>query len=131
MKLHRVLGLGVLAAFALSAVAFAQPAGPPGGKIYAHDEAYKTVGTPTALPDNGPFDQIYVLGGTLANVADAAPGDPDWNGGRWEVHMITWNVTMTQYTNAEDVLAAAARGDLTIGPVVKRFECPLIHDNGR
>ena len=116
----------IVACLAFAASALAQPAGPPGGMIYANDEAYRTVGTPADLPNQGEFDQIYVLGNGLANVADAAPGDPDWNGGRWEVHMITWNVTPIQLTNADDLHAAAAAGDLTIGPVVRRFECPLI-----
>jgi hypothetical protein len=127
----RIPAAALVACLALAASAFAQPAGPPGGMIYAHDVAYKTVGTPADLPDHGNFDQIYVLGSGLANVADAAPGDPAWNGGRWEVHMITWNVTPTQLTNAEDVLAAEARGDLSIGPVVRRFECPLIRQGRR
>lgn len=131
MKLHRILGVG-LASLTVAAVAFAQPAGPPGGMIYANDEAYQTVGTPTDLPNHGNFDQIYVLGSGLANVADAAPGDRDWNGGRWEVHMVTWDtISPTQFTNADDLLAAADRGEITIGPVVKRFECPLIPMRGR
>jgi hypothetical protein len=113
----------------LSASAFAQgkgPVGPPGGTIYAHDEAYRTVGTPATLPEHGLFDTIYVLGPGLSNVADAAPGDMEYNGGRWEVRPITWFITPTQLTNAEDVEMAAANGDLEIGDVVLRFECPLI-----
>jgi hypothetical protein len=127
----RILSAALVACLALAASAFAQPAGPPGGLIYAHDVAYKTVGTPADLPNQGNFDQIYVLGNGLGNVADAAPGDRDWNGGRWEVHMITWNVAPTQLTNAEQVHAAAAAGDLSIGPVVRRFECPLIRQGRR
>ena len=103
------------------------PVGPPGGKIYAHDVAYRTVGTPANLPNHGEFNTIYVLGGTLANVSDSAPGDQDWRGGRWEVRLITWeNISMTQFTNAEQIHAAAQAGDISIGEVVKRFECPLI-----
>lgn len=118
------LFVGVMA---LSAVAQAQPAGPPGGMIYANDQTYRTVGTPTDLPDHGKFDMIYVLGGALANVADAAPGDHDWNGGRWAVRMVTFlTILPTQFTNAADVLAAESRNEISIGPVVKRFECPLI-----
>jgi hypothetical protein len=102
-------------------------AGPPGGTIYAHDDAYRTVGTPTDLPNHGQFDTIYVLGDGLANVSESAPGDRDYNGGRWEVRPIEWvNIDPVQYTNAEDILAAAAQGDIIIGEVVKRFECPLI-----
>ena len=127
----RIPAAALVACLALAASAFAQPAGPPGGMIYAHDVAYKTVGTPADLPNHGNFDQIYVLGSGLANVADAAPGDQAWNGGRWEVHVISWNVTPVQLTNAEDVHAAESRGDLSIGPVARRFECPLIRQGPR
>jgi hypothetical protein len=100
--------------------------------IYAHDNVYKTVATPADLPDRGRFDQIYVLGSGLAAVADAAPGDPEYNGGRWEVHFVEWiTIPPTQFTNAEDLQASADRGEITIGPVVRRFECPLIPDRGR
>jgi len=119
-----------LACAGLASSSFAarhDPAGPPGGTIYAHDVAYQTVGTPTDLPNRGQFDTIYVLGGELANVSDAAPGDMDFNGGRWEVRPITWlTIDPVQFTNAEQVDAAADAGQISIGDVVKRFECPLI-----
>jgi hypothetical protein len=102
--------------------------GPPAGMIYAHDVLFRTVGTPTDLPDRGEFDTIYVFGGNLASVSESAPGDPDYNGGRWEVRMVTFiSIAPTQFTNAEDLLAAAESGDVTISDVVRRFECPLIH----
>ena len=44
-------------------------------------------------PDRGPghsFDRIYVLGDGLLNVAEAKPGDRDYNGGRWMVLPVTW-----------------------------------------
>jgi hypothetical protein len=103
------------------------PVGPPGGLVYAHDVAYRTVGTPTDLPDQGDFNTIYLMGNGLGNVSESAPGDMNWRGGRWEVRPITWvNIAPTQFTNAEQVHAAAMAGDITIGDVVKRFECPLI-----
>jgi len=119
------LPLFTILLLALAGTAFAK--GPPGGTIYAHDVAYRTVGTPTDFPDQGNFDTIYVLGGELANVSDAAPGDMDYNGGRWEVRPITWvSISPMQFTNAEDIHAAAQAGQIEIGEVVKRFECPLI-----
>jgi hypothetical protein len=131
MKLHRSLVAGLVTCLALATTATAQ-LGPPGGKIYAHDDAYKTIGTPADLPDHGRFDHIYVLGNGLANVADAAPGDAAYNGGRWEVRAVQWEtIPPTQFTNAEDLLAAADRGEVSIGEVVRRFECPLIPDRGR
>jgi hypothetical protein len=116
----------LVAGLALTAAA-AFASGPPGGTIYAHDVAYRTVGTPRDLPDEGPFDTIYVLGEGLANVSESAPGDRDFNGGRWEVRPITWvDIDPVQFRNAEDIESAAAMGDITIGDVIRRFECPLI-----
>ena len=120
-------------ALALTFVGLVAPAvaqiGPPGGTIYAHDMAFMTVATPTNLPDHGKFDTIYVLGGDLAAVSETAPGDMDYNGGRWEVRVVTFTGSSPmQYTNAEDILAAAGRGDLEIGDVVKRFQCPLVRN---
>jgi hypothetical protein len=110
----------------MASIVFAQ-AGPPGGMIYANDELFRTVGTPTDLPEHGPFDAIYVLGDGLAAVSESAPGDRDYNGGRWEVHMVTFEtIEPTQFTNADDLLDAASRDEVSIGPVVRRFVCPLI-----
>jgi hypothetical protein len=119
-----------LAFVALPAPAGAQ-AGPPGAGIYAHDELFRVVATPNDLPPGGKFDTIYLLGGSLLNVADAAPGDPAYNGGRWEVRPITWTgMAPTQFTNAGQITQAAASGGLTIGDVVRRFECPLVPNRG-
>jgi hypothetical protein len=101
--------------------------GPPGGTIYAHDVAYRTVATPRDLPPHGKFDTIYVLGDGLAAVSESAPGDRDYNGGRWEVRPVEFlTISPMQFTNAEDIRAAADRGEVRIGGVVRRFECPLI-----
>lgn len=127
MKYRRgIVTLTILSALAISSVAFAQ-LGPPGGTIYANDRMFQTVATPADLPNQGNFDTIYVLGHGLANVADAAPGDMAFNGGRWEVRLVEFlTIAPTQFTNADDLKAAAMRGEISIGSVVKRFECPLI-----
>ena len=131
MRTRRSILASAVAVMSLSlaSIVFAQ-AGPPGGMIYANDELYRTVGTPTDLPEHGPFDAIYVLGDPsdgLAAVSESAPGDRDYNGGRWEVHMVTFEtIEPTQFTNADDLLDAASRGEVSIGPVVRRFVCPLI-----
>jgi hypothetical protein len=127
MKRQRgILIACLLASTVLGSVAFAQ-LGPPSGTIYANDRMFRTVATPADLPNHGKFDTIYVLGHDLANVADAAPGDMEYNGGRWEVRLVEFlTVAPTQYTNASDLKAAAMRGEISIGPVAKRFECPLI-----
>lgn len=121
--------LVVLAAAGLAAAASAAPAmadgnslGPPGGTIYAFDQAFRTIATPTSLPDRGPTDTIYEFPDCplCASVSEAAPGEPGYNGGRWRV-VQAWGIT-TQLTNAADVVAAASA--LTDTGV--RFVCPLI-----
>ena len=102
--------------------------GPPKLSFYIDDVRYRTVGTPTDYTNTGApdstYDVIYALGSGLINVATSKPGDTDFNGGRWAVYAITWNVTPVQYTNDADILAAADRGDLTISSEpVKLFFC--------
>lgn len=126
------LALAFTATTLAGVLAVANPAaadglGPPSGVIYAHDRAFRTIGTPTDLAPVGKFDTIYVLGGGLSSVAVVAPGDQAFNGGRWEVRPITWiSIAPTQFTNAEQVQAAAQAGQILIGEVVRHFECPLI-----
>ena len=116
-----------LAVIVLAAPASAQGLGPPGGTIYAHDVAYQTVATPRDLPAHGNFDAIYVLGDGLAAVAETAPGDMDYNGGRWEVRVVTFiSISPMQFTNVEDLRDAEAQGKVSFSDVVRRFECPLI-----
>lgn len=122
-----LLALGLTGLLVAGGSARADGLGPPGGVIFAHDRQFRTVGTPTELPPTGKFDTIYALGGSLFNVAEVAPGDQAFNGGRWQVRPIEWvGISPTQFTNAEQILAAARAGQIRIGDVVKRFECPLI-----
>jgi len=131
MKFRPFVVLSLLLISALPLVAHAQgPLGPPGGLIYASDRMFKTIGTPAILPPHGNFEPIYVLGGGLANVAEAAPGEPGFVGGRWEVRPITWlTISPTQFTNAAQIHAAADAHQISIGEPVKYFECPLIPAN--
>jgi hypothetical protein len=57
---------------------------------------------------------------SCAPVSDAAPGEGDYNGGRWKV-VDAFGIT-SQLTNAEDVVAMATRFEDT----GTRFVCPLI-----
>jgi hypothetical protein len=96
--------------------------GPPGSTIYAFDQAFKTVATPTSLPNRGPTDTIYNFPdcSNCASVSEAAPGHPGYNGGRWKV-VDAYGIT-NQLTNAEDVVAAAS----SLVDTGTRFVCPLI-----
>lgn len=127
-----VTASALLLTIAASAVA---AGGPPTLSFYVDDAQYRTVGTPTDFLDTAApastFDRIYALGAGLINVAEAKPGDTDYNGGRWMVLPVTWNVTPVQLTSAEAVEAAALAGDLTIASnPVKEFLCPVIPAQG-
>ena len=120
--------LGLLLAVAAAPAA---AGGPPSIGFYVDDALYRTIGTPTDFSKTGApahsFDRIYALGGDLLNVAEAKPGDRDFNGGRWMVLPITWNTAPVQLTSAEQVEAAADAGWLSIGATpVRMFECPVI-----
>jgi hypothetical protein len=125
--------LSLLAGTTLAISLLAAPVaagGPPSVGFYVDGNLYRTIGTPTDLSGTGApahsFDTIYALGNGLTNVAEAKPGDRDYNGGRWMVTAIEWHTAPTQLTSAEEVLAADAAGDLSIGGVVTMFVCPVI-----
>src|SRR5687768_4232494 len=74
------LGLAVVAG------APAQAGGVSGPAFYVDHELYRTVATPTDLSGTGApdssFDALYAFD-DQRSVAEAAPGDPGFNGGRW------------------------------------------------
>jgi hypothetical protein len=136
--IRRLVAGTTAALFALSLAASAVAAGgPPSLAFYVDGVRYRTVGTPTDFSGTGApassFDRIYVLGSGLANVAEAKPGDRDYNGGRWMVLPVAWapGVTPVQLTSAEAVEGYAAAGMLAIAATpVKLFECPVIPVGG-
>jgi hypothetical protein len=144
--MRRVL---VMLAFAAVAVALAPATAGAGGvggpAFYVDGAVYRTVGTPTDLsgtraPDDT-FDVLYDLGGAQLNVAEAAPGDSDYNGGRWRVHAIAFRTSYATSLAAHDlngngvfdseaeILSALAdpgtTGASDLG-VVQSFVCPVI-----
>jgi hypothetical protein len=110
-----------IAVAVLAAPSMSSGLGPPGSTIYAFDQAYRTIATPTSLPDNGPFDTIYVFPdcASCASVSEAAPGHPGYNGGRWRV--VEASGITTQLTNAEDVVDQAS----SLVDTGTHFVCPL------
>ena len=128
--MRRLISAIVGATLAISAFSsIAAAGGPPSLGFYVDDVRYRTVGTPTDFSGTGApastYDAIYALGSGLVNVAEAKPGDRDFNGGRWAVMPITWNVAPVQFTNAEQITAAANAGDITIGAPIRYFFCSV------
>jgi len=131
--IRRILAGLATATFVLTlSVSAVAAGGPPSLAFYVDGVRYRTIGTPTDLsntraPEHS-YDAIYALGPGLINVAEAKPGDTDYNGGRWMVLPIIWHTTAVQLTSAEQVEAYADAGLLTIGSTpVSQFVCPVIH----
>jgi hypothetical protein len=129
------------AAFGLLAVAPAS-AGVTGPAFYVDGVLYRTVNTPTDLSGTGApghaWDTIYDFGGVQVNVATAAPGDQAYNGGRWQVHALSfpsgYDAALAAgdldgdgvLDSAAEVDAALAAGTALDTGVVKQFVCPVI-----
>jgi hypothetical protein len=145
--MRKLLLLALVTGLVVTASALgAGSGGVTGPAFYVDGEAYRTVGTPTDLSKTGApahsFDTIYDFGGAQPlNVAAAAPGDRDYNGGRWMVHAIAFNTSWAATVAAHDAngsgdldsdaevlaaLADAGPAGATDGGVVKQFVCPAI-----
>jgi hypothetical protein len=131
----------VAAAAALALVGVAT-AGVTGPAFFVDGVPYRTVNTPTDLSGTGApahaWDTIYDFGGNQMNVATAAPGDRDYNGGRWQVRALAFPsgyaaALAAGDTNGNGALdsdaelgAAITAGTAVVGGVVKQFVCPVI-----
>jgi hypothetical protein len=138
--LRRTISLAA-AAIAMVLPAGIASAGVSGPAFYVDGSLYRTVGTPTNLAGTGApahsWDVIYDFGMLQPNVAEAAPGDTDYNGGRWQVHGLSFadyagavaafdTNGSGNFDSAQEVEAAIDAGAATDLGVVKQFECPAI-----
>jgi hypothetical protein len=142
-----LLGSGLL--LAVSHLASADPGQPnfmP--SLYGDGEVWGTKGT-TTLPapteaNRQSFDNLYVI--TNSNnpqgqlpVSEAAPGNPDYNGGRWFTHSVEWTAEgfmahgIVPVLKSEEELEyhrslghlAVTPGSFPGGPPVY-FQCPML-----
>src|SRR5690606_38397160 len=94
--------LGFLTLFlALALAAFASPASAQkpnfGEAIYADGQAWGTKGLGNLPPPNGhnnqSFDMLFGFTNGVAGqlpVSEAGPGNPNYNGGRWNLQNAAW-----------------------------------------
>jgi hypothetical protein len=143
----------VVAVMALSLVlavpAMAMPGKPDfNPHIYADGVAWGTKVT-TVLPapsgnNEQSFDKFFVITnsnnpGSQLPVGEAAPGNPDYNGGRWWTHTVTWTPdgftahgTVPVLKSYADIMVHYNLGHLTITPGTPGppppvyFSCPLL-----
>lgn len=125
-------------ALVLATAAYAAPGKPDfSGGVYADGEAWGTKGT-TSLPapnDNNQqsFDKIFAFtngaDGQLP-VAEAAPGNTDYNGGRWTLRLATWIEDLPHpkpvLTSYEEVMFHYSLGHITFVDAETYFQCPLL-----
>lgn len=133
-----------LAVFAPVSAAGGQPNFEPG--LYADGQVFSSKGT-TELPapnDNNmqSFDKLFAITngapGQLA-VAEAAPGNPAFNGGRWYTHTVEWTQAgmdahdpLPVLTSYAEIMVHYNLGHLEITPGTFEggppafFQCPLL-----
>ncbi len=74
-------------------------------------------------------DDLYMVmsNSTTPLVSDSAPGDSDYNGGRWLPRMVTpiGDGPGHELTSEEDIIAAANMGLVSISEAGQVFECPV------
>lgn len=133
---RRLLLFPFLLAILLIAAVPAFAAGPNfGHAIYADGVAWGTKGT-TDLPapnahNRQSFDGLYKFTNGVEGqlpVAEAAPGNPAYNGGRWIEYFVTWNVTPPDdpITSFESLSSWMVSGDVTVVESGSYFQCPLL-----
>ena len=112
--------------------------------VYGDGEVWGTKATTQLPPPNGrnaqSFDDIYVItnandpNGVQLPVSEAAPGNPDYNGGRWSVQLVTWTAAGFMadggyapiLTSADVVIYNQRAGYLVIESGNTYFQCPLV-----
>lgn len=142
-----ILALVAAMVTVMAAPAFANPGKPNfGPALYADGEAWGTKAT-TGLPapnehNTQSFDKLFVItngaDGQLP-VAEAAPGNPAYNGGRWITHTVVWTDAGIMHhgevpvlKSYADVMLHAGLEHLTItegsfeGGPPDYFQCPLL-----
>lgn len=104
----------------------------PGPMIWANGKLFRSIVTTATFDgDQGNFDALYVLSpphtfaGSYDHLSESAPGDQDYNGGRWEVFNLKAGVDPSKY---DDV---SSTDDPAFDPndwesTHFYFECPLL-----
>jgi hypothetical protein len=125
------LALGVTATGSAAADPSNSPALP--GRIYADGRLFATKDATDLPPPKGnnehSFDELYVfVNGAEGQhaVSEAAPGERDFNGGRWSVTRVEWTVSDPPVVRSDDEVHAHADDIEVLEEGARYFECPLV-----
>jgi hypothetical protein len=132
--------VGLVMGLMVTSVAQAAPGKPNfTAALYGDGALWGTKGT-TELPapnanNTQSFDKLFVIingaPGQLP-VSEAAPGNPDYNGGRWFTHTVMWTLgEPTVLMSYDDVMYHYGLGELCAagsfdGGPADYFQCPLL-----
>jgi hypothetical protein len=134
---RKLVYLSLLLALTLTLFAVPVSAAGPffGPAIYADGQAWGTKGLGELPPPNGhnnqSFDMLFVIqngvSGQLA-VSEAGPGNPNYNGGRWNLQIATWvdpqhAVLLTSY---DQLMMYVDAGLIQVESANTYFLCPLL-----
>jgi len=109
MRIERIIFITVLAVLGVSAASaqrLAAAGGPnPRPQTWVDCVLYDGVVPNTSLkPNADSFDELYTGGNGFQDdvplISDAAPGDTDYNGGRWHLNTLKAGVDPDKYANA-------------------------------
>lgn len=125
------LALGGAATGSAAAGASNNPALP--GRVYADGRTFATRDLTDLPPPSGgnehSFDEIYVFvngADGQFGVAEAAPGEPDFNGGRWSVTLVEWTIDDPPVVKSDDEVHAHSEYIDVLQEGARYFECPLV-----
>ena len=148
MNQKTVLSLTVIFfVFILTTIGLANPGKPNfSAALYADGEVWGTKGTTDLPPPNEhnlqSFDKLFMITNGAPGqlpVAEAAPGNPQYNGGRWFTHIVTWTEAgmdahdpLPVLMSYDDIMLHYDLGHLYVAPgspgggPATYFQCPLL-----
>ena len=99
------------------------------GSLFLDGAVVGTTIVPAPVPAGSGLDPFYhVTNGAVGQlgIAGVGPGDGAYHGGDWEFFKVTFNTAPYLLTSGDAVVAAAARGDVTVVRVPSNdFRCPV------
>lgn len=104
-----------------------------GAAIWADDQLFGTKGTADLPAPNAnnrqSFDGLFKFTNGVAGqlpVAEAAPGNPNYNGGRWIEYFVTFTDGAVEVTSYAQLMELEDDNLVTITETGKYFQCPLL-----